>query len=157
MVSHLFQMLVHPLCEGLLLYGIPFIWGEKRISWRRMMIWVRIGGEDGRTWKPRKLLTDVNAGRPLNRSGSRHFVTDLASFKREPHWQPHTKAQLPGQKEGMCCLQTKVQNICIPGIAQIWEVTLKIHSTFNLCSAWWEGVMVEGLQTLHHHDKVQLR
>ena len=21
-------MLVHPLCEGLLLYGIPFIWGK---------------------------------------------------------------------------------------------------------------------------------
>ena len=27
--SHLFQVLVHPLCEGLLLYGIPFIWGKR--------------------------------------------------------------------------------------------------------------------------------
>ena len=27
-ISHLFQVLVHPLCEGLLLYGIPFIWGK---------------------------------------------------------------------------------------------------------------------------------
>ena len=76
-------MLVHPLCEGLLLYGIPFIWGrEDQLKKEEMKKMTR---------KPRKLLTDVSAAPPLNRSRICHLVTDLASFKREPHWCAQSK------------------------------------------------------------------
>ena len=55
--------------------------GERGISWRRRRR--RKRRKMGGRWKPRKLLTDVNAARPLNHSGSRHFQTDPASYKRE--------------------------------------------------------------------------
>ena len=85
-ISHLFQVLVHPLCEGLLLYGIPFIWGrEDQLKKEEMKKMTR---------KPRKLLTDVSAAPPLNRSRICHLVTDLASFKREPHWCAQPKTQM---------------------------------------------------------------
>ena len=107
--------------------------GEKGISWRRRR---RIGRKMGGRWKPRKLLTDVNAARPLNHSGSRHFQTDPASFKREA---AHSQ---PWRSQDRNSLKSKVQYVCIPGIGHTRN-RFQLQLIFRY-SAWGEETTVEG-------------
>ena len=110
--------------------------GEKGISWRRRRR-RRIGRRKmGGRWKPRKLLTDVNAARPLNHSGSRHFQTDPASFKREA---AHSQ---PWRSQDRNSLKSKVQYVCIPGIGHTRN-RFQLQLIFRY-SAWGEETTVEG-------------